>query len=160
MEQLLLMLEGLFNLELAVFLVATLPFIELRGAIPLALALGLSPGRAFILAILGNLLPVLPILLLFSRVSERLRVFSPFDRFLTWLHARTIKKSDKVERYGPMGLIFFTAVPLPTTGAWTASLAAILFRIKIRYAFPAISLGVLIAGVVVTLLGLLTGITP
>lgn len=160
MERLVLILEGYLNLELAVFLVAALPFIELRGAIPLALAFGLSPGRAFILAILGNLLPVLPLLLLFTTVSERLRVFPPVDMFLTWLHDRTVKKSDKVERYGPLGLIFFTAVPLPTTGAWTASLAAILFRIKIRYAFPAIAFGVLIAGMVVTLLGLLAGMTP
>lgn len=151
-------LESLLNLELAVLLVAALPFIELRGAIPLALALGLSPQRAFFLSIIGNLLPVIPLLLLLTPLTEKLRIFKPFDMFITWLHNRTIRKSDKVEKYGPFGLIFFTAVPLPTTGAWTASLAATLFRIKLRYALPAIAFGVLIAGVVVTFLALLTGI--
>lgn len=156
MESLVLTLEEVLNLELAVLLVAILPFIELRGAIPLAIALGLSPQRAFLLGILGNLLPVIPLLLLLTPITERMRVFKPFDIFITWLHNRTIKKSDKVEKYGALGLILFTAVPLPTTGAWTASLAATLFRIKLRYALPAITFGVLIAGIVVTFLSLLT----
>lgn len=158
MENLLYFLEDIFNLELAVLLVAMLPFIELRGAIPLAIALGLTPQRAFFLSVLGNLLPVIPLLLLLTPVTEKMRIFKPFDRFITWLHNRTIKKSDRVEKYGAFGLIFFTAVPLPTTGAWTASLAATLFRIKLRYALPAIAFGVLIAGVIVTLLTLLSGL--
>lgn len=158
MENLILILEGIFNLELAVLMVAALPFIELRGAIPLAIALGLTPQRAFFLGIIGNLIPVLPLLLLLTPITQKLRFFGPFDRFISWLHQRTIKKSDKVEKYGALGLIFFTAVPLPTTGAWTASLAATLFGIKLRYALPAITFGVLIAGVVVTLLTLFVGL--
>ena len=144
------------RLELAILMVATLPFIELRGAIPLAIAMGLEPRQAFLLGIVGNLLPIVPLLLLLTPVTEFLRVFTIFDRFFEWLHQRTIRQSDKVEKYGAFGLIFFTAIPIPTTGAWTATVAATLFRIRFKYAFPAISFGVLVAGVVVTFITIIS----
>ncbi|AZR74618.1 ligand-binding protein SH3 [Anoxybacter fermentans] len=139
--------------ELAVLLTAAFPFVELRGAIPLAMALGLPAYKAFILSVIGNILPIIPLLLLLDPITEFLsRRFRIFARFFDWLHARTIRKSDKVEKYGALGLIIFTAVPLPTTGAWTACVAAILFHISFYRAFFAISGGVLIAGILVTLI--------
>lgn len=142
-----------FTRELAVLLTAAFPFIELRGAIPLAATWDMQPLRAFFLAVLGNSLPVIPLLLLLDPLTEFLsRHFTIFNRFFTWLHRRTLAKSDKVEKYGAIGLILFTAIPLPTTGAWTACVAAVLFRIPIRYAFPAILAGVVIAGCLLTVL--------
>ncbi len=142
-----------FSKELAVLLTAAFPIVELRAAIPLAMALGMSAGKAFVLGIVGNLIPIAPLLLLLQPVSEFLtRHFKIFARFFDWLHRRTLRRSDKVERYGSLGLVIFTAVPLPTTGAWTACVAAILFQIPFRKAFPAITLGVLIAGLVMTLI--------
>ncbi|MCK4260887.1 MAG: small multi-drug export protein [Halanaerobiales bacterium] len=139
--------------ELAVLLTAAFPIVELRAAIPMAIAFGLSPGKAFILGVVGNLLPIIPLLLLLDPVTRFLtRHFRTFARFFEWLHARTLKKSDKIEKYGALGLIIFTAVPLPTTGAWTACVAAILFQIPFKRAFFAISIGVVIAGVVMTLI--------
>jgi uncharacterized membrane protein len=67
---------------------------------------------------------------------------------------RTRRRSDKVEKYGAAGLMLFTAVPLPMTGAWSAALAAVIFKIRPVPAFLAISAGVLVAGVVITLLSL------
>ncbi|WP_051314662.1 COG2426 family protein [Alteribacter aurantiacus] len=137
--------------ELLVVLVSAMPILELRGGIPLAaLGFGLPWYEAIFYAIIGNLLPILPILILFRPISQFMMRFAIYKRFYDWLYKRTMKKSDKVEKYGAMGLILFTAVPLPTTGAYSACLAAILFFIPTRLAFIAIGTGVLIAGVGVT----------
>ena len=140
-------------------LVAMLPIAELRGAIPWALApppLGGGMGwqEAYIYAVIGNIVPVIPLLLLLERVSSALRRYPLFDRFFTWLFERTRRRSAAVERYGALGLILFVGIPLPVTGAWTGSVAAFLFGVRFRYAFPAIVCGVLLAGVVVTLASL------
>jgi uncharacterized membrane protein len=143
--------------ELVVIVIAALPVSELRGAIPMALKIyGMSPWKSYILAVFGNLLPV-PVLLLFlGRVESYLRSrFSIFDSFFSWLFSRTRRRTkDKVEKYGALGLVPFVALPLPVTGAWTGVAAAYVFGIRFRYAFPAIALGVIIAGVIVTLASL------
>ncbi|MBU1084191.1 MAG: small multi-drug export protein [Candidatus Omnitrophota bacterium] len=142
------------NKEAAVVILGAMPVSELRGAIPLAIALDLSPLKAYMLAVAGNLLPVVPLLLLLRPVSERLRKIPLFDRFFTWLFERTRNKADLIERFEALGLILFVAVPLPVTGAWTGCVAATLFKIRFRYALPAIIAGVLIAGIIVLVLSL------
>jgi len=137
---------------LAVFVLATLPIFELRGAIPFGFYLGLAPLQTFCLALAGNLLPVIPLLFLLEPVSQRLRKFPLWDKFFDGLFQRTRKNAKIVERYAALGLILFVAVPLPFTGAWTGAVAASLFKIKFRYAFYAISLGVIIAGLIVMFL--------
>ena len=144
-------LKKLLSGELAVFFTAWLPFAELRLAIPLGIAQGIEPLSVFFLGITGNAVPVIPLLLLLKPVRKFLISNSKImKRFFSWLDARTIKKSDQVDRYGAIGLILFTAIPFPTTGAWTASLAAVLFNIKFKYALTAIIAGIIIAGIVVT----------
>lgn len=141
--------------EWAVFFTASLPIVELRGAIPLAIALGISPWKAYFLSVAGNTLPVIPLLLYLRPIRLFLiNNFSFMESFFGWLDRRTINKSDQIEKYGAVALILFTAIPLPTTGAWTASLAALLFKIKFRYAFPAIIIGILLAGIIMTILSL------
>ena len=137
--------------EILTVIVAMLPIAELRGAIPLALGLKLSITKAYSLAVIGNLIPVLPILFFLGPVSNYLRKFSFFDKFFIWLFKRTQDRSKLIERLELLGLVLFVAVPLPITGAWTGSVAAFLFQFRIRDAFWAICLGVLGAGVVVTL---------
>jgi uncharacterized membrane protein len=137
---------------LAVFVVAMLPIFELRGAIPLALALGMTnPIQIYLLAVAGNFVPVLPILLLLGPAERQLRRFGWIDRFLDWLFRRTVSRSDLIKRYESLGLILFVAIPAPMTGAWTGAIAAYLFKLPLRMAIPCIILGILIAGVVVSL---------
>jgi len=140
--------------EVATVIVAMLPIFELRGAIPLALGLKMSVGRAYFLAVLGNIIPVIPLLLFLGPVSQYLRRFTIWDRFFNWLFARTRRRSKLVERLEVIGLMLFVAVPLPITGAWTGTVAAFLFDIPFKHALPAIILGVMIAGGVVTLASL------
>jgi len=157
LEELFITLKELVSKEFAVFIAAMLPVTELRASIPLAISWGLSPTKAFVLSVIGNAVPVIPLLFLLDPVTKYLRRIELFDRFFSWLYARTRRKSDKVDKYGAIGLILFTAIPLPTTGAWTASVAATIFKIRFRSAFPAIITGVIIAGVVITLLS--TGVS-
>ena len=145
------MLEGLPK-EYLVMVMGALPISELRGAIPLALSFGMSMQKAFLLSVLGNLIPIAPILFLLEPISTQLRKFKLWSRFFDWLFERTRKKAGVVEKYEALGLAIFVAIPLPVTGAWTGAVAASLFKIKFRYAFPAIALGVISAGLIVSAL--------
>jgi uncharacterized membrane protein len=149
-------LTSLFFLpkELAVTIIAALPILELRGAIPIGLSMGLEIKRVIFFSIIGNLIPVIPILFLLEPVSAYLRKFWLFKKFFDWLFERTRRRSDLIEKYEFLGLILFVAIPLPITGAWTGCVAATLFKIRLRYALLAIALGVFIAAAIVTAVSL------
>jgi uncharacterized membrane protein len=135
---------------------AASPISELRGAIPLAiLEFGFPWHYAYIIAVIGNMLPVPFILLFLNAVTRILSRFPLFDRFFKWLFAYTRRRGTLIEKYERVGLVFFVAIPLPVTGAWTGSIVAVLLGMKFRRAMLSIFLGVLIAGVIVTCLTLL-----
>ncbi len=138
-----------------VFIVSMLPIFELRGGIPLGLLHFKIPVlQNYLLCIAGNILPVLPIILYLEKIRNLLSKIKIFKKFFDWLYNRTYKRAKKVEKYGAIGLTLFVAIPLPVTGAWTGSVAAVIFDIPPRYALPAIFLGVCLAGIIVTLLTL------
>jgi uncharacterized membrane protein len=138
---------------LKVFFTAAAPISELRGAIPLAIVdLDMSWQLAFLVAFAGNLLPVPFLLLFLDPVSRILSKVGIFERLLNWIFGLSRRRGGLVERYGTMGLVLFVAIPLPVTGAWTGSIVAFLLGLRFWRAFPAIILGVLIAGVIVTTL--------
>lgn len=149
------MLETIINTlkgipkEWLTVIIAALPISELRGSIPVALMSGLSPAKAFFLSIIGNSLPIIPALFLLEPVSSGLRRFKIWAKFFDWLFERTKEKADLIQKYEAVGLMLFVAIPLPMTGAWSGCVAASLFKIKFRYAFPAIFLGVVLAGLIV-----------
>ena len=145
-----------FSKELVVLIIAALPIVELRGALPVAINLfNFSWYYAFLLAIIGNLLPVPFILLFLDTASRLLSKVAFFERILKRLFERTRRRGKIIERYERIGLMLFVAIPLPVTGAWTGSLAAVLFGLKFKHAFLSIFIGILIAGVIVTCLSLL-----
>lgn len=138
--------------RLLTVIIAALPIFELRGGIPYAVWIGnLSWQEAFLFAAIGNFLPVIPILLLLERVSNWLMRYPVWNRFFTWLFARTRRKGKLIERFEALGLAMFVAIPLPVTGAWTGCVAAFIFKIPLRTAIPMIICGILTAGVIVTL---------
>jgi len=142
--------------ELIVIIVSAMPILELRGGLPLAyIHYDFNLFTSAILSIIGNVLPIVPLLLLFQPISKVLMRFKWYTKMYNWLYHRTIRKSNNVEKYGAIGLILFTALPLPTTGAYSACVAASIFAIKFKNAFLAIATGVIIAAVVVCL-GLLS----
>lgn len=147
---------------LVVFLISMIPLIELRGAIPYGLAIGLEPVLTYALAILGNCLPVPFILFFIKRIlaamqASRIRFFR---RVATFVIEKGQRGFRKVQKYAVFGLYLFVAIPLPGTGAWTGALIAALLDMRKRYAFPSIFLGVITAGVVMSLItgGVLAGL--
>lgn len=140
--------------EVATLVLAALPVVELRGAVPVALEVyDFSLLKAILLSVLGNLLPVYFLLVFFERGSVYLRARFPLaDRFIGWLFVRTrLRLADHVERYGVWALALFVAVPLPMTGAWTGALAAFVFGLSRKRSFGAIALGLCGAAVLVAL---------
>ena len=138
--------------ELAVVIVAALPIFELRGAVPLGASLGLPLIKVYFLSLLGNLIPVLPLLLFFKYFFHKLEHIRFFGRFFQWWFRRVERKSEIVEKWGFWGLVLFVAIPLPVTGAWTGTVAATLVEMKVRKSSLAILMGVSIAGIVVSLI--------
>jgi uncharacterized membrane protein len=141
----------------ATIIIAMLPISELRGAIPLAHApvelggYGMPVPEAYVLAVIGNMIPVIPLLLYLEPVSDFLQRWKVWDVFFTWLFTRTYHKhNERMEKYGTLALTIFVAIPLPVTGAWTGCAAAFVFGIKFQHALLAIFTGVLIAGVIVS----------
>lgn len=145
------------NAEIAVFITSMTPIVELRGALPLAInVLGMPWPKAFALSFVGNMLPVPLILWLLKPVVKILSKIKPIGRFFNWLFERTRKKGDRlIEKYEEIGLLAFVAIPLPGTGAWTGALIAFLFGLEFKKSLLVISIGVFIAGVIVTCLCLL-----
>jgi len=140
---------------LAVILLAMVPIIELRGAIPFAREiLGMSPLAAFSWSVIGNAIPVPIILWLLPPFTDWAeRHWKALHRFLDRLHGHTERRhSARFERLRDLALITFVAIPLPVTGAWSGSLAAVVFGVDKRRAMPLIFLGIIIAGLIVTLL--------
>lgn len=140
--------------ELLVFITAMIPVAELRGAIPLGLAQGLSPAKVFVLSVIGNMVPI-PFLILFSRpVIKYLKRFAILKNILSRIEHSATKKAHKIKGYVIAGLFAFVAIPLPGTGAWTGSLIAAILNLRLKYALLAIYAGVIGAGVLVTLAGM------
>ena len=136
---------------LITFLISMIPVVELRGAIPIALAKDIEPWVAFILAVVGNMLPV-PFILIFIRsIFQWMKKYERLGRIVTKLEARAESKSESVRKYELVGLCILVAIPLPGTGAWTGALVAALMKMRIRRALPTIFVGVVIAGLIVTL---------
>lgn len=136
---------------LATLIISMIPVIELRGAIPIGVSLGLSHAEAMGISIIGNMLPV-PFIILFIRPIFRwmTRKSGKLARLVEKLEAKAEGKWDRIHRYQFFALTIFVAIPLPGTGAWSGALIAAVMNMRLRNALPSILLGVLIAGILVS----------
>ena len=132
-------------------LVSMLPVIELRGGIPYGVVAGLGVKTALTCALIGNILPV-PFLILFTtKVFAWLRTKSPkLDRLVVKMEQKGMSKKNVIDKYEFWGLVLLVAIPLPGTGAWTGCLVAALLEMDVKKSIPAVILGVLIAGAIVS----------
>jgi uncharacterized membrane protein len=134
---------------LKVLVTSALPVVELRGGIPLGLYLGLTLWQSFMASLAGNIMIIYPWLWVLERLEEflaRNKLTAPVYRMLI---NKVSKKEAMFQKYGKFALFLFVAIPLSTTGAWTACVAARFFRIPRRDAFWPIALGVVAAGFIV-----------
>ncbi len=133
--------------EVQIPIIAALPILELRGAIPYGvLVLKMSPIKTLILSLVGNLIVIIPLLFIIDRLRDKIEKIEIGKKMLE----RAKSKGRLVEKFELLGLFLFVAIPLPGTGAWTGALLAIIFGIRKHLAIPAISFGVIIAGLIVT----------
>jgi len=136
--------------ELKVFIISMLPLIELRGAIPIAIGYGMSNLNAFIVSYLGSLLPVPFILIGFRPLFRALKNSKFLNPFMERIKKRSMNNAgSKIQKYGTLGLLLFVSLPIPGTGVWSGSVAASMLNIRFKWAFPAIALGNLIAGIII-----------
>ncbi len=135
------------NHEFAVFLISLLPVVELRGAIPFGVALGVDWGAVYLLSVLGNIIPAPFIILFFRPVIEYLEKTKLFGKLASKLKGRANSKIKDVNKYKMLGLLAFVAIPLPGTGAWTGAAIAALMKMRLKHALPMIVAGVMIAGI-------------
>lgn len=149
-----------FGKELIVFLISLMPIFELRGGLIAAALLGLNIVPAFIICIIGNLLPIPFILWFITPVFNKLKKTKHLSKFVNKIEKKALSKKDKIEKAEFWGLFFFVGIPLPGTGGWTGSLIASLINMDKKKAMLAITCGVLLAGLIVGSLsfGLLKGI--
>ena len=152
-EAIKLFLTDTLGAHFGVMICSMIPIIELRGAIPLGAWLEMPWWQNYLLSVLGNMIPV-PFILLFINkfiawMSRSKIKF--FNKIGTWLAEKAEKNRGKIEKYSFWGVCLFVAVPLPVTGAWTGSLVAATIGMKGWKAFLSCLLGVMIAGVIMTL---------
>ncbi|MBU0630009.1 MAG: small multi-drug export protein [Candidatus Margulisbacteria bacterium] len=136
--------------ELAVFLLAAIPVFEVRGAVPLGIAVyKLAPPTVVLLSILGSILPIFPLLWFLENITEHLEKIPVFNNFLQWLFTRTRSKSGLIKEMELIGLTIFIAIPFPGTGVWTGTIAAYLLGLRWGPTFFAGFIGTTIASILV-----------
>ena len=130
-------------------LVSMLPIIELRGGLPFGVAMGLPYYLAFPFAVLGNLIPAPFIIVYIRRIFKLMRKYMPkLNSLVDKLEKKAHLKGKKMQKYQYLGLWLFVAIPLPGTGAWTGTLAASFLNMGIKSTALAVSLGVVLAGII------------
>ena len=149
-----------FGKELIVFLISLMPILELRGGLIAAALLGLNIVPAFIICIIGNLLPIPFILWFITPVFNKLKKTKHLSKFVNKIEKKALSKKDKIEKAEFWGLFFFVGIPLTESWRWTGSLFASLINMDKKKAMLALTWGVLLAGLIVGSLsfGLLKGI--
>jgi len=143
------MFESFAGKIIITFFMSMVPIIELRGALPSGVAMGLTPWTAFAVSVIGNMVPVPFIILFIRKILDWMKRFDGFRRIAEKLENKAKKHEDKIVKYEALGLFILVALPLPGTGAWTGSLVAAIFDIRLKNAVPVIFAGVLTAGLIV-----------
>ena len=152
------MMSGLLSLsfgkQLIVFIISMLPILELRGGLIAASLLKLPPLESYIIAIVGNVIPVPFILLLINKILKAMEKskFKLFNGIYLFAHKKIMKNKGSIEKYGFLGLVIFVGIPLPGTGAWTGAVIAAFLEMDRKKAFIAILLGMLMASIIMMLI--------
>ncbi len=142
---------SVFVKYLCVLGMSMLPIVELRGSVPFGVGMDLPLIPVLIVSIIGNMIPVPFIILFIRKIFEWMKKKSQkLGSIAEKLEARAAKKGDILVKYEMLGLFVLVAIPLPGTGAWTGALVAAMFNLRLKNALPAITLGVVAAGFIMS----------
>ena len=144
------LLSWRFGKDLIVFIISMMPIMELRGGLIAASLLKMNPLESYIVAIIGNILPIPFILLFINKILEWMRncKIGFINKFANWLYKKVDKHKEPIEKYGFWGLVLFVGIPLPGTGAWTGCLIASVLNMDKKKAFIASIIGVFMASII------------
>ena len=145
-------LSGIISEEIIVFIISMMPILELRGGLIAAALFKIPIVKAIMICVIGNLIPIPFILAFITPIFNWLKKTKWIKPKLEKLEAKSMGKSETIQKYEFIGLMLFVGIPLPGTGAWTGALIASLLNIKIKKAFPAIIAGVCIATVIMCII--------
>jgi len=133
---------------LIIFLISLMPILELRGGLLAAALLGLDPVPAYIICIIGNLIPIPLILWFLESIFAFMKKHNILKKFVLFCERKGDEKKGQIEKYGFWGLVLFVGIPLPGTGAWTGCLIATILRMDRKKAFLAAVIGVIMASII------------
>ena len=131
------------------FFLSMVPVVELRGAIPLGIAMKLNPVYIYMVCVIGSSIISVPVVLMFRQVIDYLRHRKYFNKVIRWIDKKIEGRAKKLKAASIIGLIVFVGVPLPTTGSWSGSALASLFKMRVVESLLGIFIGNAIAGAVI-----------
>ena len=137
---------------LITFILGMCPIIEIRGAIPVGVGMGLSYFESFIVGFIGNIIPIYFIVKYIGPIFDFFGKFKIFKKIIDWATNKAIKKieeSERLQNFTALGLFLFVAIPVPGTGAWVGSLIANFLHVPFKKAWPPLVLGVITAGCII-----------
>ena len=132
--------------EVIIFFISALPVTELRGGLIVASMMGLPVVESFVISYIANILPVPFILFFIKYIFEFFKRFEPFERIISRLEEKALKKSESIAQKQYIGLFLFSALPIPGTGAWMGSLIVSLLNMDRKKSFVTIASGVFVCG--------------
>lgn len=137
---------------LEIMFLAMLPLTELRGAIPIGIAMGLNPIGVYIVSVIGSTIVSIPLIFTFRHI---LNFFRNIDIFLPLVKKVDIKIESGMKRLKSisiLGIILFVGIPLPTTGTWTAAAIASILKMRIKTSLLGVLIGNMMSGIIVSLI--------
>ncbi len=143
-------LGGAVSPGVIVFIVSLLPLLELRGGIIAGFLLGMDLVPSFLIAFVGNIIPI-PFILIFIKYIFKMLKKTLFKGLVERLENKAMMKSGQIQKYAYWGLLLFVGIPLPGTGAWTGSLIAVLLSMDLKKSFVVIVAGVIMAGIIISI---------
>lgn len=139
---------------LQIMILSMVPVTELRGAIPIGIAMGLNPFGVYILSVIGSTLVSIPLVLTFRQIMEFLKRKKLFVKMVEKIDRKIDSRMKKLKSATIIGIIIFVGIPLPTTGTWTASAIASILKMRIRDVLFGVFVGNAISGIIVSAISL------
>ncbi|WP_040396885.1 COG2426 family protein [Anaerococcus senegalensis] len=149
MQSLIELIRSNFSNNIALIIISMFPLIELKGSIPVGLAMGFKPMHAYLYSLLGSTIPAIFILLWIMPIFDYMKKKDSLKKLVVWAESKAKKKEGNIKKYEYIGLFLFVAIPLPGTGVWMGSLIASILGLKKLKSFVTIAIGNIIAGIII-----------
>lgn len=139
---------------LEIMLLAMLPLTELRGAIPIGIAMDLNPIAVYIVSVIGSTIVSIPLILTFRHILNFFRNIDIFLPLVKNVDSKIESGTKRLKSISILGIILFVGIPLPTTGTWTAAAIASILKMRIKTSLLGVLIGNMMSGIIVSLISL------